>query len=85
MSLIELAKNGYAFQLSRLISKKVFIVVAGGNAAAQHHFEDTIQRKRTLEGSRFTFCGAEEKVYSTVIPMVLRSRPVVLGWRARID
>jgi hypothetical protein len=50
MSLIELAKNGYAFQLSRLFSKKVFIVVAEGNAAAQRHFEDTIQRKRTLEG-----------------------------------
>jgi hypothetical protein len=29
-------------------SRKVFIVVAGGNPAAERHFEDTIQRKRTL-------------------------------------
>lgn len=31
------------------ISRKVFLVVAGGNASAHRHFEDTIQRKRTLE------------------------------------
>ena len=35
--------------MSLFISRKVFIVVAGGNASAQRHFEDTIQRKRTLE------------------------------------
>jgi hypothetical protein len=28
--------------------RKIFIVVAGGNAAAERHFQDTIQRKRTL-------------------------------------
>jgi hypothetical protein len=38
-------------KMSIFISRKVFIVVAGGNAAAQRHFEDTIQRKRTLEGT----------------------------------
>jgi hypothetical protein len=35
--------------MSLFISRKVFIVVAGGNASAQRLFEDTIQRKRTLE------------------------------------
>ena len=30
-------------------SRKVFLVVAGGNPAAEKHFEDTIQRKRTWE------------------------------------
>src|SRR3954468_14101791 len=34
--------------MSLFISRKVFLVVAGGNASAQRHFEDTIQRKRTL-------------------------------------
>src|SRR5882762_10065911 len=29
-------------------SRKVFLVVAGGNAAAEQHFEDTIQRKRAI-------------------------------------
>jgi hypothetical protein len=29
-------------------SRKVFLVVAGGNASAQRHFEDTVQRKRSL-------------------------------------
>lgn len=33
-------------------SRKVFLVVAGGNPAAQRHFEDTIQRKRNLEEVR---------------------------------
>jgi len=33
-------------------SRKVFLVVAGGNASAQRHFEDTIQRKRTLDEVR---------------------------------
>jgi hypothetical protein len=28
--------------------RKIFIVVAGGNAAAERHFQDTIQSKRTL-------------------------------------
>ena len=32
--------------------RHVFIVVAGGNPAAERHFEDTIQRKRTLEEVR---------------------------------
>jgi hypothetical protein len=30
-------------------SRKVFLIVAGGNPAAERHFEDTIQRKRNLE------------------------------------
>ncbi|MFH1207998.1 MAG: hypothetical protein V1673_00375 [Candidatus Omnitrophota bacterium] len=32
--------------------RKIFIVVAGGNLAAERHFEDTIQRKRSLEEVR---------------------------------
>jgi hypothetical protein len=32
--------------------RHVFIVVAGGNPAAERHFEDTIQQKRTLEEVR---------------------------------
>jgi hypothetical protein len=35
-----------------LISRRVFLVVASGNAAAQFHFEDTIQRQRTLDEVR---------------------------------
>lgn len=33
-------------------SRHVFLVVAGGNPAAERHFEDTIKRKRTLEEVR---------------------------------
>lgn len=33
-------------------SRKVFLVVAGGNPAAERHFEDTVQRKRNLEEVR---------------------------------
>jgi hypothetical protein len=36
-------------QMSRGILRKVFLVVAGGNPSAERHFEDTIQRKRTLQ------------------------------------
>src|SRR6185437_12726190 len=32
--------------------RKVFLVVAGGNPAAERHFEDTIQCKRTLDEVR---------------------------------
>jgi hypothetical protein len=32
--------------------RKVFLVVAGGNPAAQKHFEDTIQRTRSIEEVR---------------------------------
>lgn len=32
--------------------RQVFVVVAGGNAEADRHFEDTIQRKRTLNEVR---------------------------------
>jgi hypothetical protein len=32
--------------------RNVFVVVAGGNPAAEKHFEDTIQRKRTVEEVR---------------------------------
>ena len=31
--------------------RNVFIVVAGGNADAERHFEDTIQRKRSISGT----------------------------------
>ena len=40
-------------------SRKVFIVVAGGNPAAERHFEDTIKRKRTLAEVR-VFLPSEE-------------------------
>jgi len=47
--------------------RKVFLVVAGGNASAQRHFEDTIQRKRTLEEVRRFLPSQEienlEKIY----------------------
>jgi hypothetical protein len=33
-------------------SRKVFLVVAGGNPSAERHFEDTIQNKRTLQELR---------------------------------
>ena len=33
-------------------SRKVFLVVAGGNPAAERHFVDTIQRKRKLDEVR---------------------------------
>ncbi len=33
-------------------SRNVFLVVAGENPAAERHFEDTVQRKRTLEEVR---------------------------------
>jgi hypothetical protein len=39
-------------RMSRGNLRKVFIVVAGGNSAAERHFEDTIQRARTLEEVR---------------------------------
>ena len=32
--------------------RHVFLVVAGGNSAAERHFEDTIKRKRTLDEVR---------------------------------
>jgi hypothetical protein len=53
--------------MSLFISRKVFIVVAGRNAAAQRHFEDTIQRKRTLAEVRRFLPASEidnlEKIY----------------------
>ncbi len=53
--------------MSLFISRKVFIVVAGGNTSAQRHFEDTIQRKRTLNEVRRFLPTQEienlEKVY----------------------
>ena len=53
--------------MSLFISRKVFLVVAGGNASAQRHFEDTIQRKRTLEEVRRFLPAREieslEKIY----------------------
>jgi hypothetical protein len=36
-------------RMRRETLRKVFIVVAGGNAAAERHFEDTIQRTSTLD------------------------------------
>ena len=32
--------------------RRIFIVVAGGNLAAERHFEDTIQRKRNIDEVR---------------------------------
>ena len=53
--------------MSLFIARKVFLVVAGGNASAQRHFEDTIQRKRTLEEVRRFLPAREienlEKIY----------------------
>jgi hypothetical protein len=53
--------------MSLFISRKVFLVIAGGNASAQRHFEDTIQRKRTLEEVRRFLPSREienlEKIY----------------------
>jgi hypothetical protein len=47
--------------------RKVFLVVAGGNAAAERHFEDTIQRTRTLDEVRGFLPSKEieqlEKIY----------------------
>lgn len=40
-------------------SRKIFLVVAGGNPSAERHFEDTIQRKRTLNEVR-RFLPAQE-------------------------
>jgi hypothetical protein len=40
-------------------SRKIFLVVAGGNPSAERHFEDTIQRKRTLDEVR-KFLPAQE-------------------------
>jgi hypothetical protein len=48
-------------------SRKVFLVVAGGNPSAERHFEDTIQRKRTLDEVRKFLPSREvenlEKIY----------------------
>src|SRR5260370_12547133 len=48
-------------------SRKVFLVVAGGNPCAETHFEDTIQRKRTLQEVRGFLASQEienlEKIY----------------------
>jgi hypothetical protein len=47
--------------------RNVFLVVAGGNPAAERHFEDTIQHKRTLEEVRRFLPSQEienlEKIY----------------------
>jgi hypothetical protein len=40
-------------------SRKIFLVVAGGNPSAERHFEDTIQSKRTLDEVR-TFLPPQE-------------------------
>jgi hypothetical protein len=40
-------------------SREVFLVVAGGNPFAERYFEDTIQRKRTLQKVR-TFLPIRE-------------------------
>jgi hypothetical protein len=40
-------------------SRKVFLVLAGGNPSAERNFEDTIQRKRTLDEVR-TFLPVRE-------------------------
>src|SRR5215472_2268732 len=45
--------------MSSETSRKTFLVVAGGNRSAERHFEDTIQRKRTLHEVR-KFLPAQE-------------------------
>ena len=45
--------------MSHETSRKIFLVVAGGNPSAERHFEDTIQRKRTLDEVR-TFLPPQE-------------------------
>ena len=45
--------------MSHETSRKIFLVVAGGNRSAERHFEDTIQRKRTLDEVR-TFLPPQE-------------------------
>lgn len=56
-----------ACQMSLLLSRKVFVVVAGGNASAERHFEDTIQHKRTLDEVRRFLPSSEienlERIY----------------------
>jgi len=53
--------------MSQQNSRKVFIVVAGGNPSAERHFEDTIQHKRTVEEVRRFLPSQEienlEKIY----------------------
>lgn len=48
-------------------ARNVFLIVAGGNPAAERQFEDTIQRKRTLEEVRRFLPSREienlEKIY----------------------
>ena len=47
--------------------RRVFLVVAGGNPSAEEHFDDTIQRKRTLQEVRGFLPSREienlEKIY----------------------
>jgi hypothetical protein len=54
-------------QMPHADSRKVFLVVAGGNPSAEKHFEDTIQRKRTLQEVRGFLPSQEienlEKIY----------------------
>ena len=60
-------------------SRKVFLVVAGGNSSSQKHFEDTIQRKRTLQEVRGFLPSQEienlEKIYHGSNFIVWRAVP----------
>lgn len=57
---LELYNSGRIMtRMPRETLRKVFLVVAGGNASAERHFEDTIQRTRTLEEVR-AFLPAKE-------------------------
>src|SRR5437763_9946969 len=53
--------------MSHETSRRIFLVVAGGNPSAERHFEDTIQHKRTLEEVRRFLPSQEienlEKIY----------------------
>jgi hypothetical protein len=56
-----------AIRMSLDTSRKIFLIVAGGNPSAERHFEDTIQRKRTLDEVRAFLPPQEidnlEKIY----------------------
>jgi hypothetical protein len=63
--------------MSLFISRKVFIVVAGGNASAQRHFEDTIQRKRTLEEVRRFLPQPKRQLWEMI--QANRQAPISVG------
>lgn len=67
--------------------RKVFLVVAGGNPAAENHFEETIQRKSKLEEVRKALPSQEienlERIYhgSNFIVWGAAGTDAGRGWR----